>query len=102
MNQIHTEREQVFINLAARLADDFAERAAQHDEDTWVIVLRPDREPQAGHDQMCLYDTLCRWGGVRRRGRYRAGSRCQRAYVRHCIPYLLLGKLVPKSRHGGG
>src|ERR1700740_3294062 len=33
MNQIHTEREQRFIALAAGLADDFAERAAQHDED---------------------------------------------------------------------
>jgi alkylation response protein AidB-like acyl-CoA dehydrogenase len=33
MNQIHAEREQRFIDLAARLADDFAKRAAQHDED---------------------------------------------------------------------
>src|SRR5262249_95613 len=74
---------------------------APHDEDTWVIVLRPDREPQAGHDQMCLCATLCRWCGARRRSRYSAGSRCQRAYIRHCIPYLLLGKPVPKSCHGG-
>jgi alkylation response protein AidB-like acyl-CoA dehydrogenase len=33
MNQLHTEREQRFIDLAAQLADDFAKRAAQHDED---------------------------------------------------------------------
>ncbi len=33
MNQLHTEREQRFIDLAAELADDFAKRAAQHDED---------------------------------------------------------------------
>jgi len=31
MNQLHTEREQCFIDLAATLADDFAQRAAQHD-----------------------------------------------------------------------
>jgi alkylation response protein AidB-like acyl-CoA dehydrogenase len=33
MNQIHTEREQRFIGLAGGLADEFAKRAAQHDED---------------------------------------------------------------------
>jgi alkylation response protein AidB-like acyl-CoA dehydrogenase len=33
MNQLHTEREQRFIDLAAKLADDFAQRAAQHDEE---------------------------------------------------------------------
>jgi len=33
MNQINTEREQRFIDLAAGMADDFAKRAAQHDEE---------------------------------------------------------------------
>ena len=33
MNQINTEREQRFIDLAAGLADDFAERSARHDEE---------------------------------------------------------------------
>ena len=33
MHQFHTTREQRFIDLAATLADDFAQRAAQHDED---------------------------------------------------------------------
>src|SRR5512143_2418349 len=33
MNQHHTEREQRFIDLAAELADDFAPRAARHDEE---------------------------------------------------------------------
>jgi alkylation response protein AidB-like acyl-CoA dehydrogenase len=33
MQQLHTEREQRFIDLAATLADEFAERAAQYDED---------------------------------------------------------------------
>src|SRR4029453_9800027 len=32
MQQLHTEREQRFIDLAATLADEFAERAAQYDE----------------------------------------------------------------------
>ena len=33
MNQINTQREQRFIDLAAMLADEFAPRAAQHDEE---------------------------------------------------------------------
>ena len=33
MNQLNTEREQRFVDLAAGLADEFAPRAAQHDED---------------------------------------------------------------------
>ncbi len=33
MQQFHTEQEQGFIDLAASLADDFATRAAQHDEE---------------------------------------------------------------------
>lgn len=33
MNQLNTEREQRFIDMAAALADDFAGRAAQHDEE---------------------------------------------------------------------
>jgi len=33
MNPINTEREQRFIDLAGTLADDFAERAARHDEE---------------------------------------------------------------------
>lgn len=33
MNQFHTEREQQFIDLAATLADEFAQRSAQHDEE---------------------------------------------------------------------
>jgi alkylation response protein AidB-like acyl-CoA dehydrogenase len=33
MNQINTEREQRFIDLAAGLADDFATRAAEHDRE---------------------------------------------------------------------
>ena len=33
MQQFHTEREQGFIDLATTLADDFATRAAQHDEE---------------------------------------------------------------------
>src|SRR6266850_8068096 len=33
MNQLHSEREQHFIDLAATLADDFAQRAARYDEE---------------------------------------------------------------------
>src|SRR6266436_7239186 len=33
MEQLHTERERGFIELAGQLADDFAERAARHDQE---------------------------------------------------------------------
>ena len=33
MNQLHTEREQRFIDLAAKLAEEFAPRAARYDEE---------------------------------------------------------------------
>ncbi len=52
MKQIHTEREQRFIDLAAKLADDFAQRAAQHDED--------ESFPFENYEQMreCNYTNL--------------------------------------------
>ena len=43
MNQLNTEREQRFIDLAAGLADDFAPRAAQHDEEAIVPATRTMR-----------------------------------------------------------
>ena len=33
MNQLHTAREQRFLEMAGELADDFAKRAAIHDEE---------------------------------------------------------------------
>jgi len=33
MNQIHTAREQRFLDMAGEMADDFAKRAAIHDEE---------------------------------------------------------------------
>src|SRR5205809_3747917 len=76
--------------------------AAPHDEDTWVIVLRPDREPQACHGQIGRWGWRFRRSSARRRCRGSTGGGGQCAYVRYRIPYLLLGKLVPKSRHDGG
>src|SRR5437764_5588570 len=52
MNQLHSEREQRFIDMAARLADDFATRAAQHDQD--------ESFPYENYEQMreCGYTNL--------------------------------------------
>ena len=54
MNQIHTEREQLFINLAARLADDFAERAAQHDEDESFPFENYEQMRECGYTNLII------------------------------------------------
>jgi hypothetical protein len=40
MNQLHSEHEQRFIDLAADLAREFAERAARYDEEASVLNLK--------------------------------------------------------------
>jgi alkylation response protein AidB-like acyl-CoA dehydrogenase len=54
MNQIHTEREQRFIDLAARLADDFAKRAAQHDEDESFPFENYEQMRECGYTNLII------------------------------------------------
>ena len=70
MHQFHTTREQRFIDLAATLADDFAQRAAQHDEDGsfpyenyaplkdsgYTIMTIPEELGGSGASQQALRD----------------------------------------------
>jgi len=54
MNQIHTEREQRFIDLAAGLADDFAKRAAQHDEDESFPFENYEQMRECGYTNLII------------------------------------------------
>ena len=54
MNQIHTEREQRFIDMAARLADDFAQRAAQHDEDESFPFENYEQMRECGYTNLII------------------------------------------------
>jgi alkylation response protein AidB-like acyl-CoA dehydrogenase len=54
MNQLHTEREQRFIELAAGLADDFARRAAQHDEDESFPFENYEQMRECGYTNLII------------------------------------------------
>src|SRR5262249_23244774 len=58
MNQIHTEREQRFIDLAAGLANDFAKRAAQHDEDESFPFENYEQMRECGYTNLIIPEEL--------------------------------------------
>jgi alkylation response protein AidB-like acyl-CoA dehydrogenase len=58
MNQLHTEREQRFIDLAAGLADDFAARAAQHDEEASFPHENYARLKESGYTRLTIPQPL--------------------------------------------
>ena len=58
MHQFHTEREQRFIDLAATLADDFAQRAAQHDEEESFPYENYARLRESGYSIMTIPEEL--------------------------------------------
>jgi alkylation response protein AidB-like acyl-CoA dehydrogenase len=58
MNQLHTEREQRFIDLAATLADEFAERAARHDEEESFPHENYARLRDSGYSIMTIPEEL--------------------------------------------
>ena len=61
MNQINTEREQRFIDLAAALADDFAQRAAQHDEEASFPHENYARLRESGYTKLTIPE---KFGGL--------------------------------------
>ena len=58
MNQLNTEREQRFIDLAAALADEFAPRAAQHDEEGSFPYENYARLKETGYTAMTIPEAL--------------------------------------------
>jgi alkylation response protein AidB-like acyl-CoA dehydrogenase len=58
MNQYHTQREQRFIDLAAGLADEFAPRAAQHDEEESFPYENYARLRETGYTVLTIPEEL--------------------------------------------
>lgn len=58
MNQLNTEREQRFIDLAATLADDFKQRAAQHDEEVSFPHENYARLRESGYTNLIMPEKL--------------------------------------------
>jgi alkylation response protein AidB-like acyl-CoA dehydrogenase len=58
MHQLHSEREQRFIDLAAELADDFAKRAAQHDEEGSFPFENYQRLKESGYTTLTITESL--------------------------------------------
>lgn len=58
MHQFHTEREQRFIDLAGMLADEFAPRAAQHDEEGSFPHENYARLRESGYTLMTIPEEL--------------------------------------------
>src|SRR5439155_27284301 len=58
MNQLHSEREQHFIDLAATLADDFAQRADRYDEEEAFPYENYARLRESGYSIMTIPEEL--------------------------------------------
>jgi alkylation response protein AidB-like acyl-CoA dehydrogenase len=58
MNQFHTERERQFIDLAATLADEFAQRAARYDEEEAFPYENYARLRETGYTIMTIPEEL--------------------------------------------
>ena len=58
MNQLHSEREQRFIDLAATLADEFAQRAARYDEEASFPYENYARLRESGYTIMTIPEEL--------------------------------------------
>src|SRR6202046_5782064 len=58
MNQLHSERERRFIDLAGELADDFAPRAARHDEEGSFPFENYERLKESGYTRLTIPESL--------------------------------------------
>src|SRR5580692_9285864 len=58
MNQLHTGREQRFLDMAAEMADDFAKRAAIHDEEASFPFENYERLKESGYTRLIIPESL--------------------------------------------
>ena len=58
MNQLHSERERRFIDLAGELADDFVQRAARHDEEGSFPFENYERLKSSGYTRLTIPESL--------------------------------------------
>src|SRR5579863_4354984 len=58
MNQLHTAREQRFLDMAAEMADDFAKRAAIHDQEGSFPFENYERLKESGYTRLIIPESL--------------------------------------------
>src|SRR5579863_20622 len=58
MNQLHTAREQRFLEMAAEMADDFAKRAAIHDQEGSFPFENYERLKESGYTRLIIPESL--------------------------------------------
>src|SRR6202166_3169293 len=58
MNQLHTAREQRFLDMAGEMADDFAKRAAIHDEEGSFPFENYERLKESGYTRLIILESL--------------------------------------------
>src|SRR6266851_7723162 len=58
MNQLHTAREQHFLEMAGEMADDFATRAAIHDEEGSFPFENYERLKESGYTRLIIPEAL--------------------------------------------
>jgi alkylation response protein AidB-like acyl-CoA dehydrogenase len=58
MNQLHTAREQRFLDMAGEMADDFAKRAAIHDEEGSFPFENYERLKESGYTRLIIPESL--------------------------------------------
>src|SRR6202795_4711301 len=58
MNQLHTEREQRFLAMAAEMAHDFGKRAAMHDEEGSFPFENYERLKESGYTRLIILESL--------------------------------------------
>ena len=97
MNQFHTPREQRFIDLAASLADDFAQRAAQHDEEGSFPYENYARLKESGYTVMTIPEELGGGGASlleRIKAQERLGQGCAPTALAINMHFNVIGLLV--------
>ena len=72
MKQIYTERQQQFVDMAAKHADSFAERADEHDRDNTFPFENYDEMRESGFLTLSIPEELGGLGALRHQGRSRS------------------------------
>ena len=101
MNQLNTEREQRFVDLAASLADDFAPRAAQHDEDASFPHENYARLKETGYTVLIIPEKLGGLGATlleRIKAQERLAQGCGATALAINMHFNVLGLLIDLHR----
>ncbi len=101
MQQLNTEREQRFIDLAAGLADDFAQRAAKHDEEGSFPFENYARLKETGYTRLIIQESLGGLGATmleRIKAQERLAQGCGATALAINMHFNVLGLLIDVHR----